>query len=121
MKTVQLILAFLFGAFLIFGGINHFTTPEFYDPFIPDFLPKPAVNYITGVMEILLGVGLFVPATRNKAALGTMLLMIAFLPIHVADVFKDAPAIGSQQAAWIRLAFQFVFITWSWWLWQRNK
>ena len=36
--------------------------------------------------------------------------MVAFLPIHIWDLFKEVPAIGSQNAAIIRLIVQFIFI-----------
>ncbi len=50
---------------------------------------------------------------KVKAALpfGTVL---TFLPVHIADVFRETPAIGNHQAALIRLPFQFVFILWGW-------
>jgi hypothetical protein len=40
--------------------------------------------------------------------------MILFLPLHVIDVFRGDPAVGSHQAALIRLPVQFVFIFWAW-------
>ncbi|MEL6926334.1 MAG: MauE/DoxX family redox-associated membrane protein [Bacteroidota bacterium] len=121
MKFIVPGLRYLLGAFLIYAGVNHFTTPDMYAPFIPDFLPEAVVNYGTGVLEILLGLGLFIPATREKAALGIFLLMIAFLPLHVIDVFSESPAIGSREAAYIRLPFQFLFLLWSWWVWKKTK
>jgi uncharacterized membrane protein len=42
------------------------------------------------------------------------LLMIAFLPLHIVDVFKDNPAIGSTTLAYIRLPIQFILIYWAW-------
>lgn len=116
MKILRLIAAILFGVFLIYGGINHFIKPEFYDPFIPDFLPKLLVNYATGIVEIILGIGLCIPAYRNKAALGGMFLMLAFTPLHIWDLFRENPAIGSSQAAWIRICVQALFIAWMYWL-----
>lgn len=116
MKIIQLIAAVLFGLFLIVGGVNHFLKPEFYDPFIPDFLPKLWVNYATGIVEIILGIGLCLPAFRRNAALGAFFLMIAFTPIHLWDLWSDTPAIGSHAAAWIRLGVQGIFIGWMYWL-----
>jgi uncharacterized membrane protein len=40
--------------------------------------------------------------------------MIAFLPLHIIDVFLDNPAIGSKTLAYIRLPLQFVLIFWAW-------
>jgi len=40
--------------------------------------------------------------------------MLIFLPIHVWDGFSETPAIGSHNAAMIRLPFQglIIFISW---------
>ena len=116
MKIAKLILTYLFGAFMLFGGVNHFLKPEMYAPFIPAFLPNDAVNYLTGLVEILLGIGVFVPRFRSLATLGIFLLMIAFLPLHIIDVFKEQPAIGSHQMALIRLPLQFVLFFWAWFI-----
>ncbi len=121
MKILKLILTLLFGAFMIFGGVNHFVKPEMYFPFIPDFLPQGAINYVVGILEIILGVGVFIPKFRQVATLGIFLLMLAFLPLHILDVFKENPAIGSHQAALVRLPLQFVLILWAWFIKKRNS
>jgi uncharacterized membrane protein len=116
MKILKLILTFLFGAFMIFGGVNHFLKPAMYFPFFPDFLPKEALNYLVGIAEIVVGVGVFIPQYRTQAALGILYMMLAFLPLHIIDVFKDHPAIGSHEATLVRLPVQFVFIAWAWFI-----
>lgn len=116
MKNLKLILTYFFAAFLIFGGINHFIKPEMYAPFIHDFLPSLAINYLTGIAEIAVGVGVFIPRYRSMATFGILLMMLVFLPLHVFDVFKENPAIGSHQAALIRLPLQFVLIAWAWFI-----
>lgn len=110
MKYLKIALTFIFGAFMIFGGINHFLKPEIYYPFIPDFLPQSFITLASGVLEIILGIGVFIPQTRSKATMGIFILMILFLPLHIWDLFKEHPAIGSHQAAMIRVPVQFLFI-----------
>lgn len=116
MKIVKLILTFLFAAFMIFGGLNHFLKPEMYFPFIPDFMPKEFVNYASGLIEIVLGIGACIPRFRSVATLGILVLMLVFLPLHILDIFKESPAIGSHQAAVVRLPIQFVLILWAWFI-----
>jgi len=116
MKIVKLILTFLFGALMVVGGVNHFLKPEMYFPFIPEMLPRIAIVYASGVVEILLGIGAFIPQFRSKATLGILLLMLAFLPLHVWDVFKLNPAVGTHEAALIRLPIQFGLILWAWFI-----
>ena len=114
MKTVKLILTFLFGIFIFVAGVNHFIKPEVFFPFIPDILPEAGTNYVAGILEIMVGVGVFIPRFRSWATLGILVMMLAFLPIHIIDVFKEKPAIGSHQIALIRLPLQFVLILWAW-------
>jgi uncharacterized membrane protein len=116
MNTPRLVLTLLFGAFMVVGGINHFLKPGMYFPFIPGFLPKEAINLLAGVAEIILGIGVFLPRFRFASAWGILLLMFIFLPLHIWDVFSDRPAIGSHDAALIRLPLQLLFILWAWYI-----
>jgi uncharacterized membrane protein len=88
MLKVKRIIAYVLGIMLILASIWHIIKPEAYTAFIPKY--------------------------RKQALLGVVLLMIAFLPIHIADLFKDEPAIGSQTAAIIRVPIQFVLIYLAW-------
>lgn len=115
MKIFWKVIRFIFGAFMIYGGVSHFLNPVFYEPFVPAFLPfTTGIIYLSGVAEIVLGLMLFVPKYTHWGATGLLLLMLAFLPIHVWDVFSENPAIGSSQAALIRLPVQFLFIFIAW-------
>jgi uncharacterized membrane protein len=114
MKLAKKIIGYLMAALLIFGAVGHFLTPENYTGFIPEFLPEQLVNWLTGIVEGLLGIGVFIPAYRKKALLGITVLMILFLPIHVIDFLSENPVIGTKTAATIRLVVQFVFIYLPW-------
>lgn len=110
------IIRIILALFMIYGGVQHFIKPYFYLPFVPSFLPYPiAIIYISGVIEIVLGIVLLLNKKYAKlGALGVLVLMILFLPIHIWDVFSENPAIGSHNAALIRLSVQFVLIALSW-------
>ena len=116
MKIFKLILTLLFGAIMIFAGVNHFQKPAMYLPFIPDFLPQEAVNYLAGGLEAVAGVAVFIPPVRPWGTMAILGLMLVFLPLHILDVFKENPAIGSHQAALVRLPIQFVLIGWAWFI-----
>ena len=114
MKIVWKVLQVLLALFLIYAGIQHFIKPAFYEPFVPAFLPaKTMIVYISGIVELALGVLLLIPKYTKMAATGIIILMLVFLPVHVWDVFSETPAIGSHQAALIRLPFQLLFIAWA--------
>lgn len=109
-------LTILLAIFMIFAGLMHFIKPKFYNRFIPDFLPKSFVNYLVGLIEVLLGIGLLLPAYLSIASKGILYLMLLFLPLHIIDVWKEKPAIGSKKLALIRLPIQFLFIYWAWYI-----
>lgn len=119
MKKAKLVLTFLFGAVMIFAGVSHFSKPAMFFPFIPDFLPQAAINYLAGLLEIAVGIGTFIPRFRSLAVLGIFVMMLVFLPLHVIDVFKENPAIGSHQVVLVRLPIQFVLIAWAWFIYKK--
>ena len=84
-------------AFYVFAGVNHFTNPSFYIPIIPPYLIKWAseINIISGAVEIILGLLLIPKATRAKAGVGILLLLIAFIPSHVYFIQKGEFTIGT--------------------------
>ncbi len=106
---------------MISSGIYHFVNPAFYDALMPEFFPKLLANYAAGAAEILLGVGLILPKWRVRAAWGVVILMLIFFPLHIWDLFKEQPALGSKQAAIIRIPVQFLFIAWAYWLTRSPK
>lgn len=106
---------YLMAAFMVYGGVQHFVNTDFYNSFVPDFLPfKSAIIYISGIIEIAIGVLLVLKNTAGLGSLLLLLLMLVFLPIHIWDVFSNTPAIGSHEAALIRLPVQLLFIAISW-------
>jgi uncharacterized membrane protein len=116
MKNSKKILTILFGVLMIAAGIVHFLKPEIYMPFFPATFPQKAIVYFGGVLEIIVGVCALIPRYRSFGTLGILILMIVFLPLHVIDVFKEEPVIGSHLIANIRLPLQFVFIAWAWFI-----
>ena len=115
MRKIWLVLKMVLAIFLILGGVQHFISPTNYIPFVPSFLPfTMAIIYISGLFEILFGLALFFKKYETIGAWGILILMLLFLPIHIWDVFSDTPAIGSHNAALIRLPVQFllIFIAW---------
>ena len=104
----------ILGVLMVLAGVQHFRDPAMYGPIIPDALPKDLITYLSGAVELLLGVGLFIRSLRPLAGLGVLILMIVFLPLHLWDVFRDEPAMGSTLLASIRLVLQFVLIGWAW-------
>ena len=115
MKKIWLLLKVVLAILLIFGGVQHFISPNNYISFVPSFLPfTMVIIYISGLFEILFGLALFFKKLEIIGAWGILILMLLFLPLHIWDVFSETPAIGSHNAALIRLPVQFllIFIAW---------
>ena len=111
MKYIWNFLRILFALFFVYAGTQHFIQPEFFNAFVPKFLIfKLPIIYASGATEIVFGVLLLITRYTHVAASGILILMLLFLPIHIWDVITDTPAIGSHQAALLRLPMQFVLI-----------
>lgn len=116
LKTASLVIQALV---YIAGGINHFWHPKAYLRIMPGYIPFPLqMVYLSGLVEIGLGILLFFPRTRAIAGLGIVLMLAAFLPVHL-DMLVHAPMrVGKLQVtgplAWLRLGLQFVLMAWIW-------
>jgi len=108
--------------FYLIAGFNHFYNPPSYLTMIPTYLPYPKIiNLTAGFFELSFAIILIFTKTRRFAAWGIILMLIAFLPVHIQMV-KDAPFLlrGSITVtpfiAWIRLVvLQPLLILWAWW------
>ena len=108
-------LRWLLGLCFLAAGLNHFFTPRFYLPIMPPFLPWPlALIYVSGVAEILGGIGVLVPPARKLAGWGLIALLIAVFPANLYAAFHGAGSIPPW-ILWARLPFQLVFIAWVYW------
>ena len=112
-------LAILVIGYLV-AGANHFIHPQSYYRIIPPYLPFPVIlNILAGFFEVLFSLILIRPKIRKVASYGIILMLIAFLPVHITMLI-DAPIIlGSLTVtptiAWIRLLLQPVLMLWAWW------
>ena len=104
------------GLLYMAAGINHFLHPETYRAIMPPWLPAHSfLVFFSGAMEVLLGLLLFVPATRRLAAWGIILLLIAVFPANVQMVLNyDREASSLWWVALLRLPIQVVLIAWAW-------
>lgn len=108
---------YIVAAFFVGVGITHFTNPDFFVAIVPPYLPAPlTLVYVSGVCEILGGLGVLVPATRRLAGYGLLALLVAVYPanIHMAMNPEQFPEIAPA-ALYARLPLQFVFAWAVWW------
>ena len=101
--------------FFINVGVDHFINPDFYLSIMPPALPLHLeAVYISGLFEVLGGVGVLVPRLRKIAGWGLVALLVAVYPANIymaltPQAFPDTP-LG---ALYFRLVLQFVFFYWA--------
>ena len=114
MRLMETIALYIMAAFLIFAGISHFTKKNFFMKVMPPYIPKhEEMVIISGIVEIILGIGLLFSQTKSLAAWGIILLFIAVFPANIYMVtsgkFKKIP----KWMLWLRLPLQFILIAWA--------
>jgi uncharacterized membrane protein len=112
MTLGRVILATLF----IAAGIMHFIATSMYARIVPPILPNPwLLVQISGLCEVLGGLGLLFPSTQKLAAWGLVALLIAVLPANIYMAIDHAawPKIPVW-ALWVRVPLQLPIIWWAW-------
>ena len=120
MPTHKLVALWVLAVAMIGIGVLHFVRPKPFVRIVPKYLPAPlALVYISGLFEILGGIGLLIPETRAWAAWGLIALYVAVFPANVYmltdNVLLDPRKPIPRWALWLRLPFQLVFIAWAYW------
>ena len=111
MTTIAL---YIMAAFFVYAGISHFTKKRFYLKAMPPYIPyHETMVILSGIVEIIFGLGLLFEQTRTYAAWGIILLLIAVFPANIymatSGKFKKIP----QSILWLRLPLQIVLIWWA--------
>ncbi len=113
------ILRVILAVCIVVAGVLHFAVPVPFIRIVPGFLPHPAaLVYISGVIEIGLGVALLAPPISHLAAWGLVALFIAVYPANLNMAINGIEISGIPNTWWfqaIRLPFQFVLIAWAYW------
>jgi uncharacterized membrane protein len=112
--------------FYIVAGINHFVHPTGYLKIIPDYLPAhQLLNYLAGACEMAFGALLIFPRTRNAGIALLILMLAAFMPVHIAMLQQAPMRLGpwhiTPAIAWIRILLQPVLMLWLAWHWQTKR
>ena len=100
-------------------GLMHILKPEKLTYMIEGILPfEEVLVIISGIFEIVLGIGLFIPRTRVLSGWLLIVLLIVMFPANINVAFAQLPPPGGLPASpwylWSRLLFQPVYIYWVW-------
>ena len=108
------ILALIYGIPFILVGIEHFREPQKFVDIVPKYMPFALfLVYLTGIIEIVGGLGIIYPETREITGRLMVLFLIAIYPANFNMWINDIPYNGTRlttQGHLVRLSVQFLLI-----------
>ena len=103
---------------MVVAGMLHFVATDAYVAVMPGYLPlHRELVLLSGMFEVLFGLGLLWRRTREAAGIGLIALYLAVLPANINMAVHDIQPANFHIPAlllWARLPFQFVLIYWAW-------
>jgi uncharacterized membrane protein len=107
----------LLAAFFVGSGVNHFVSPRFYRAIVPPRLQGEAkrVVEVSGVAEVLGGLGVLLAPTRRLSGAYLIALLAAVFPANLymarePERFSRVP----RWALYTRLPLQPLMMWWAW-------
>lgn len=101
----------------IIAGIVHLVKPEALMFLMPVWMPAPITMItLSGIAEIILGIGLIPEKTRKLSAWGIITILVVYFFVNHATMSVD---FFYKESEWfflslLRLPMQFVLIWWAW-------
>lgn len=123
MPSLRRVALIVLALFFIAAGINHFVHQSVYVRIVPPWLPAPLLLVqISGICEMLGGIGLLIPNTRRFAGAGLIALLIVVFPANVQmaqhpQLYAD---LGPALAFYVRIPLQLVLIAAVWWVLEKS-
>lgn len=108
-----------FALFFVSAGILHFVKDAVFASIVPPLLPFPIlIVWVTGLMEIAMGVMLLCPHFRPRVGILLGVFLLAVLPANIYMAVAEIPfgdAVPSPATLWGRVALQFPLIAIIYW------
>lgn len=106
------------GLLFLFTASGHFVQTAPMAQMLPPWVPaREALVYVTGVLEIAIGLALFSSRWRRPAAWAAVAVLVAFFPANIYAAFQQVPMGGH---AWgpvyllVRAPLQLFILAWTW-------
>ncbi len=97
-------------------GVMHLVLPGPFLKVMPPIFPYPySLVIISGICELMGGVGIWIPRVRRAAGIGLIGLLIAVYPVNIYMFLRQVQTHGWDAMAWVfllRLPLQFALIWW---------
>ncbi|WP_291728095.1 hypothetical protein [Bernardetia sp.] len=105
---------------LCFTAVSHFVFTKGMTMMLPSILPfKTELVYFTGLLEVMLGIGLLIPNWKTYSA---WILIVFFVILLPANIYAAIKQVDLQKASydgyglsylWFRIPLQLLFIVWT--------
>jgi uncharacterized membrane protein len=104
---------------MAFAGISHLVLATPFIQHLPPWVPlREEVVFVSGLIEIALGIALLLPTpTRRRVGVVLALYFVAVVPGNVYVAVYDVDVDGQPGGIypWVRLPLQLLFIAWAIW------
>ncbi|GHG02885.1 DoxX family protein [Thalassotalea marina] len=108
------------GLAFLFFAMGHFVKTQGMIDMLPAWVPfRLALVYVTGVIELVIAIGLFLPQYRILAAKMAIVVFVVFFPANIYAAFNSIGLGGHQWGPvylLIRLPLQIVLISWAYFM-----
>ncbi|MDW3095525.1 MAG: hypothetical protein R8G33_07630 [Gammaproteobacteria bacterium] len=108
------------GIAFVFFSVGHFVKTDGMIEMLPPLLPyRLFIIYLTGVIEVFIGIALFIPKFQINAA---KMAIVVFVVFFSANIYAALNATGLGGHLWgpiyllIRLPLQLILIAWAYFL-----
>ena len=105
--------------FFAFTGLGHFIRTEEMSQMLPSSVPyRIELIYLTGVLELLGAVGVWIPRLIRVTGLCLILMLLAVLPANIYSAMNRVGFGGHEHGPvylLVRVPFQLFVIWWIYW------
>lgn len=105
------------GIAFIFFFVGHFVQTQGMIDMLPPWIPmRKVLIYATGILELIIGIMLFLPRYQTMAAVSAIIIFIVFFP---ANIYAALNGVGLGGHQWgpvyllIRTPLQLILIFWA--------
>ncbi|MBR9914525.1 MAG: hypothetical protein GYB32_06810 [Algicola sp.] len=107
---------YLMAIIYVLAGLMHFVKPKMYMRIMPRYLPNhKLLVYLSGIAEVILGIGLLFASTRSLAIYGIIAMLLIFLLVHFYMLSSEKAGAGIPKWVLIlRIPLQFALMYWAW-------
>lgn len=106
-------LAFAF----VFFFVGHLVQTDGMVAMLPPWVPQRlALVYATGVLEVVIAVGLVIPASRRLALLAALAVLVLFYPANIYAAWQQIDYAGYRWGLsylWVRTPLQLLLLGWA--------